>query len=75
MPFPQNRIKTDLKNLRDKMVFAFLMVNTLFVLVIFLLQLSQDQLHFKWPFGQKSSMEYDEELNMVCLFHHHYLTT
>ncbi|KAF9415607.1 hypothetical protein HW555_006815 [Spodoptera exigua] len=61
------RIKTDLKNLRDKMVFAFVMLNSLFVLVIFLLQLSQDQLHFKWPFGQKSSMEYDNDSNMFTI--------
>ncbi|XP_026727307.1 chitin synthase chs-2-like [Trichoplusia ni] len=58
------RIKTDLKNLRDKMVFAFVMVNALFVIVIFLLQINQDQLHFKWPFGQQSSIEYDSDTNM-----------
>ncbi|XP_050552797.1 chitin synthase chs-2-like isoform X2 [Spodoptera frugiperda] len=61
------RIRKDLKNLRDKMVFAFVMLNSLFVLVIFLLQLSQDQLHFKWPFGQKSSMEYDNDMNMFII--------
>ncbi|KAG6452556.1 hypothetical protein O3G_MSEX007672 [Manduca sexta] len=43
----QERIKTDLKNLRDTMVFAFAMLNSLFVLVIFLLQFNQDQLHIK----------------------------
>nr|ASF79498.1 chitin synthase B [Mythimna separata] len=66
-PEELNRIKTDLKNLRDKMVFAFLMVNTLFVLVIFLLQLSQDQLHFKWPLGQQSSFVYDEDENLFII--------
>uniref|UniRef100_A0A2A4K642 Uncharacterized protein n=1 Tax=Heliothis virescens TaxID=7102 RepID=A0A2A4K642_HELVI len=60
----QERIKTDLKNLRDKSVFAFVMVNSLFVLTIFLLQLNQDQLHFKWPFGQHASIVYDEQMNV-----------
>ncbi|CAH2066866.1 unnamed protein product, partial [Iphiclides podalirius] len=63
----QERIKTDLKNLRDNMVFAFVMLNSLFVLVIFLLQLNQDQLHFKWPLGQKVAIIYDNENNMVIL--------
>nr|AKZ08595.1 chitin synthase B [Helicoverpa armigera] len=58
------RIKTDLKNLRDKSVFAFVMLNSLFVLMIFLLQLNQDQLHFKWPFGQSASIEYDDQMNV-----------
>ncbi|CAH0404859.1 unnamed protein product [Chilo suppressalis] len=68
----QERIKTDLKNLRDKMVFAFVMLNALFVLVIFLLQLNQDQLHIKWPLGQKYSLVYDDETNIVHI-HSDYL--
>jgi chitin synthase len=42
-----------LKNLRNIAVFAFFMVNALFVLVIFLLQLSRDVIHIKWPLGVK----------------------
>ncbi|CAK1603070.1 unnamed protein product [Parnassius mnemosyne] len=61
------RVKTDLKNLRDTMVFAFVMLNALFVLVIFLLQLNQDKLHFKWPLGQKVAIFYDNDVNMVYL--------
>lgn len=61
----QERIKRDLKDLRDKMVFAFVMLNALFVLVIFLLQLNQDQLHFQWPFGQQIDISYDNDLNTV----------
>nr|ARQ20736.1 chitin synthase 2 [Grapholitha molesta] len=61
----QVRIAKDLKDLRDKMVFAFVMLNALFVLVIFLLQLNQDQLHFQWPFGQKVDISYDDESNTV----------
>ncbi|CAK1549970.1 unnamed protein product [Leptosia nina] len=61
----QERIKTDLKNLRDNMVFAFLMLNALFVVVIFILQSNQDQLHIKWPFGQKIAIAYNRNRNLV----------
>ncbi|XP_052747628.1 chitin synthase chs-2-like [Galleria mellonella] len=63
----QARIKNDLKNLRDTTVFAFIMLNSLFVLTIFLLQLNQDQLHFKWPLGQSVSILYDDEMNVVTI--------
>ncbi|XP_075992369.1 chitin synthase chs-2-like [Anticarsia gemmatalis] len=63
----QERIKNDLKNLRDTMVFTFVMLNALFVLVIFLLQSNQDQLHFKWMFGQKASILYDDDLNLIVI--------
>lgn len=36
------------------------MVNALFVLIVFLLQLNKDNLHFKWPFGVKTNITYDE---------------
>lgn len=47
------------------MVFAFVMLNALFVLVIFLLQLNQDQLHLQWPLGQQMSIEYNSNANLV----------
>lgn len=61
----QERISTDLKSLRDLMVFAFLMLNILFVLTVFMLQLNQDKLHFKWPIGQKVDIQYEKETNYV----------
>lgn len=36
------------------------MVNALFVLIVFLLQLNKDNLHVKWPFGVKTNITYDE---------------
>jgi hypothetical protein len=39
-----------LKELRDLAVFAFFMLNALFVLVILMLQ-SREELHIRWPFG------------------------
>ncbi|KAK2583486.1 hypothetical protein KPH14_009451 [Odynerus spinipes] len=54
------RIAKDLKDLRDQSVFAFFMLNALFVLIVFLLQLNKDLLHIKWPFGIKTNITYDE---------------
>ncbi|KAG7188912.1 hypothetical protein KM043_008514 [Ampulex compressa] len=54
------RIAKDLKDLRDQSVFAFFMMNALFVLIVFLLQLNKDLLHVKWPFGIKTNISYDE---------------
>ncbi|XP_011301044.1 uncharacterized protein kkv isoform X1 [Fopius arisanus] len=59
------RIANDLKDLRDKSVFAFFMLNALFVLIVFLLQLNKDLLHVKWPFGIKTNITYDESSQEV----------
>ncbi|XP_041976394.1 chitin synthase chs-2 isoform X2 [Aricia agestis] len=56
----QARISRDLKELRDSSVFSFFMINALFVLIVFLLQLNKDNLHIKWPFGVKTNITYDE---------------
>ncbi|XP_015517182.1 chitin synthase chs-2-like [Neodiprion lecontei] len=56
----KERIATDLKELRNKCVFAFFMLNALFVLIIFLMQLNKESLHIKWPFGAKTNITYDE---------------
>ncbi|XP_071565855.1 chitin synthase chs-2 [Temnothorax nylanderi] len=53
------RVAKDLKDLRDQSVFAFFMMNALFVLIVFLLQLNKDLLHIKWPFGIKTNVTYD----------------
>lgn len=54
-----------LKDLRDIAVFAFFMLNAIFVLVIFLLQLSKDQLHIDWPFNAKSNITFDSSLEIT----------
>ncbi|XP_025156936.1 chitin synthase chs-2 isoform X5 [Harpegnathos saltator] len=59
------RIAKDLKDLRDQSVFAFFMMNALFVLIVFLLQLNKDLLHIKWPFGIKTNITYDESTSEV----------
>jgi chitin synthase len=55
-----------LKDLRNIAVFAFLMLNALFVLVIFLLQLSKDVIHIRWPLGVKSNITFDDNTGEVC---------
>ncbi|XP_065164393.1 chitin synthase chs-2 isoform X3 [Atheta coriaria] len=59
------RIASDLKELRNSSVFAFFMVNAIFVLIVFLLTLKKDYLHVKWPFGIKTNITYDESTQEV----------
>lgn len=61
----QARIASDLKELRNSSVFAFFMVNALFVLIVFLLQLNKDNIHIKWPLGVKTNITYDETTQEV----------
>ncbi|CAB3373394.1 Hypothetical predicted protein [Cloeon dipterum] len=56
----QARIASDLIELRNQSVFAFFVINALFVLIVFLMQLNKDTLHFNWPFGVKTNISYDE---------------
>lgn len=55
----QARIAVDLKELRNSSVFAFFMINSLFVLIVFLLQLNKDNIHVKWPLGVKTNITLD----------------
>lgn len=52
-------------DLRNKSVFAFFMFNTLFVLIVFLLQLNKDKLHVDWPLGVKTNITYNGETSKV----------
>ncbi|XP_055923356.1 chitin synthase chs-2 isoform X2 [Eupeodes corollae] len=64
-PVEQARIAADLKELRNSSVFAFFMINALFVLIVFLLQLNKDNIHVKWPFGVRTNITYDESTQEV----------
>nr|ACD10533.1 chitin synthase 1b [Ectropis obliqua] len=61
------RIAGDLLELRNKSVFAFVMFNALFILIVFLLQLNKDQLHVDWPLGIKTNITYIEETGEVLI--------
>lgn len=66
----QARIAHDLKELRDSSVFGFIMINALFVLIVFLLQLNKDNIHVKWPLGVKTNITYDEATQEVTRRRH-----
>ncbi len=53
-------ITQGLRELRDRSVFFFFMINAIFVIIVFLMQLNKDQLHFKWPFGIKTNVTLTE---------------
>lgn len=66
----QARIASDLKDLRNSSVFGFFMINALFVMIVFLLQLNKDNLHVKWPFGVKTNITYDDTTQEVKFVGH-----
>lgn len=61
------QIAKGLKDLRDKMVSAFFMINALFVLVIFLLTLKKDLIHLKWPLDVKYNFTYYDTGEVISL--------
>ncbi|CAL4108316.1 unnamed protein product, partial [Meganyctiphanes norvegica] len=63
----QKKTETELVELRNKSFFAFFMLNALFVLIVFLLQLNKDQLHVNWPLGIKENITVIEETQEVLI--------
>lgn len=58
--------------LRDVAVFAFVMLNALFVLIVFLLQLNKASLHIQWPFNAKNVITYEPSTTEITI-HRNYL--
>lgn len=56
-------MKGELISLRDIAVFAFVMLNALFVLIVFLLQLNKEALHIQWPLNASNLIRYDSSTN------------
>lgn len=52
----QKQAEIELKELRNKSFFGFFMLNALFVLIVFLLQLNKDDLHIDWPLGIRENV-------------------
>ncbi|KAF8781911.1 Chitin synthase chs-2 like protein [Argiope bruennichi] len=59
------RVASELKELRNKVVFGFFMFNALFILIVFLMQLNKDLLHWDWPLGVKTNITYNPETSEV----------
>ena len=60
-----SRVKKALKSLRNEYLLKFFMINALFVLIIFMMQLKKDLLHVQWPLGVKYNITYDHNKNEV----------
>jgi chitin synthase len=54
----EEKDKKTLKNLRDKAVFTFFMMNALYVLVLVMLHLHSEEFSVKWPLGGKVCTPY-----------------
>lgn len=54
-------------NLRDMVIMAFIMINALFVLVIFLLQINKEMLHIKWPVQAKNTIVYNGDTHEISI--------
>lgn len=63
----QARIAANLKELRNRVVFAFFMLNALFILIVFLLQLNKKQLHVNWPLGVKTNITFIPDTSQVVV--------
>lgn len=63
----KTKVADALVNLRDMVIMAFIMINALFVLVIFLLQLNKEQLHIKWPLQAKNFISYDDTTREITI--------
>ena len=47
-----------LKELRDKTVFTFFIINALYVTTVFLLTLEKDKVFVRWPLGMTYTISY-----------------
>lgn len=63
----QAKVASDLKDLRNRVVFGIFMLNALFVLAVFLLQLHKDTLHVEWPFGAKVNATINQDTGEVTI--------
>nr|XP_012141900.1 PREDICTED: uncharacterized protein LOC100879229 [Megachile rotundata] len=57
----QKEIEKGLIDIRNKCLIKFFMINTLFVVAIFLLQLNKNILYFQWPFAIEYNITYVED--------------
>ncbi|KAF4529725.1 hypothetical protein B566_EDAN015354 [Ephemera danica] len=64
----QRRVTKDLKQLRDKSVFGFFMLNAMFVMILFLIQLNKDILHLDWPLGVKSNFTFNYNTEEIMIW-------
>ncbi|KAK8746556.1 hypothetical protein OTU49_017078, partial [Cherax quadricarinatus] len=66
-PAEQKKMEGDLKELRNVAVFSFAMMNAIFVIICFLLQLNKDVIHIDWPLGVKTNITFIEATSEVLI--------
>ncbi|XP_054734124.1 chitin synthase chs-2 [Anastrepha obliqua] len=64
-------IAESLRELRNMFAFAFIMINSLFVLIVFLLQLKKDYLHLEWPIDPIDYITYDDTNSQIYIYRRH----
>ena len=60
-PEKEKKNANDLITLRNQMVFSFFMINSLFVLIVFMLQQEKDTIFMRWPIGYKTIISYSND--------------
>lgn len=63
----KKRVKQKLRELRDLVVLAFFMINSMYVLIVFLLQLKKSILYVEWPWGNHGEILKLEPIAIVFL--------
>ncbi|XP_061397172.1 chitin synthase chs-2 [Musca vetustissima] len=61
-------IADSLRELRNMFAFAFVMINAIFVLIVFLLQLKKDYLHLEWPIDPEDFITYDADNSQIFIY-------
>ncbi|GFU39413.1 chitin synthase chs-2 [Nephila pilipes] len=64
-PEEKAKVSRQLLELRNKVVFGVLMLNSLFILIVFLLQMQKETLHIDWPLGGKANITYVAMLDEI----------
>ncbi|XP_017480643.1 PREDICTED: uncharacterized protein LOC108369929 isoform X2 [Rhagoletis zephyria] len=64
-------IAESLRELRNMFAFAFIMINSIFVLIVFLLQLKKDYLHLEWPIDPVDYITYDDTNSQIYVYRRH----
>ncbi|CAL7946040.1 unnamed protein product [Xylocopa violacea] len=69
----QQKISKGLIHIRDECLLKFFMINTLFIVAIFLLQMNKDILHLQWPFAIQYNITYVENYEIYIYKKYMYL--
>lgn len=67
----KEKVSKELRGLRDVAVFAFVMINALFVLIVFLLQIKKSYLHIRWPFNAVNTIAFNDKTMEITIYQEH----